>query len=171
MAWGASLVCNVANTKWPVSAMVRAIWIESMSRISPIRRTSGSSRNAERRARSKEGLSRPISRWETADVLWWCTYSTGSSMVRMCAALVSLILSMMDANVVDLPDPVGPVTKTKPRGCSETHVAAAGRPRSSKFGILAGITRRASAVCPRCVKILPRIRARSSHEKAKSTSS
>jgi len=30
----------------------------------------GSSRRADRRARSNEGLSRPTSRWLTADVLW-----------------------------------------------------------------------------------------------------
>ena len=62
---------------------VSASWIDSRSRISPTRRTSGSSRRAERRARSKDGLSSPISRWLTAERLWSWTYSTGSSMVRM----------------------------------------------------------------------------------------
>ncbi len=83
--------------------------MDSRSRISPTRRTSGSSRRAERSARSKEGLSRPISRWLTAERLCSCTYSTGSSIVRMCSARVSLMRAMMDARVVDLPEPVGPV--------------------------------------------------------------
>ena len=126
IAWGASLVCRVPNTRWPVSAMVRAIWIDSMSRISPMSRTSGSSRSAERRARSNEGLSSPTSRWLTADFLWLWTYSTGSSIVRMCTERVSLMRSMIDASVVDLPEPVGPVTSTKPRG-SVASQSAAGR--------------------------------------------
>ena len=40
----------------------------------------------------------------------------GSSMVMMCSSRVSLISSIMAASVVDLPEPVGPVTRTKPRG-------------------------------------------------------
>ena len=46
----------------PVSARVRASWIDSRSRISPTSRTSGSSRRAERSARSNDGLSVPTSR-------------------------------------------------------------------------------------------------------------
>ena len=68
-AWPASLVCSVANTRWPVSAIVNAVWIVSGSRISPTSMTSGSSRNAERSARSKESQSMPISRWLTAAFL------------------------------------------------------------------------------------------------------
>ena len=48
-------MCKVPKTKWPVSAIVSAIWIESMSRISPMSSTSGSSRRADRRARLNEG--------------------------------------------------------------------------------------------------------------------
>ncbi len=40
----------------------------------------------------------------------------GSSMVTMWSERVSLISSMMAARVVDLPEPVGPVTSTNPRG-------------------------------------------------------
>ena len=37
-----SLVCSVANTRWPVSDACTAIWAVSTSRISPIITTSGS---------------------------------------------------------------------------------------------------------------------------------
>ena len=60
-----SLVCSVAKTRWPVSAMVSANWIDSRSRISPTRSTSGSARRAERRASSNECVSVPTSRWLT----------------------------------------------------------------------------------------------------------
>ncbi len=48
-------------------------------------------------------------------------------MVKMCAGRVSLIRSMMEASVVDFPDPVGPVTRTKPRGWRATISAAHGK--------------------------------------------
>ena len=59
-------------------------------------------------------MSSPTSRWLTAERWWSCTYSIGSSMVRMCTARFALIQSTIDARVVDLPDPVGPVTNTSP---------------------------------------------------------
>ena len=52
---GASCVCSVAKTRWPVSAAVSAVEIVSRSRISPTRITSGSWRSAAFRA-SGEGL-------------------------------------------------------------------------------------------------------------------
>ncbi len=55
----------------------------SVSRISPTSMTSGSSRNAARRPRSKLSVSIPTSRWLTADRLLRCTYSIGSSIVTM----------------------------------------------------------------------------------------
>ena len=45
-----------------------------------------------------------------------CRYSIGSSMVMMWSRCSELILSMMLASVVLLPEPVGPVTSTRPRG-------------------------------------------------------
>jgi hypothetical protein len=39
----------------------------------------------------------------------------GSSTVTMCSALCSLISLIMAANEVDLPEPVEPVTSTRPR--------------------------------------------------------
>ena len=50
---GASFVCSVENTKWPVSEACTAICAVSWSRISPIRITSGSWRSIERSPRAK----------------------------------------------------------------------------------------------------------------------
>jgi hypothetical protein len=50
----------------------------------------------------------------------WCRWmnSIGSSTVMMCPFRSRLILSIIAASVVDLPEPVGPVTSTRPRGFS-----------------------------------------------------
>ena len=40
-------------------------------------------------------------------------------MVTMCSWRSRLILSIIAASVVDLPEPVGPVTRTRPRGFSQ----------------------------------------------------
>ena len=53
MALGASLVCSVESTRWPVSADSMAILPVSWSRISPTRMTSGEHRRNERRAAAK----------------------------------------------------------------------------------------------------------------------
>ena len=45
----------------------------------------------------------------------------------------------MAANVVDLPLPVGPVTKTNPFSFLAKSASIAGRPRSDKLGISTGI--------------------------------
>ena len=58
----------------------------------------------------------PISRWVTTQRLCRCTNSIGSSIVRMCCGFVRLISSTIAASVVDFPEPVGPVTRTRPRG-------------------------------------------------------
>src|SRR5215831_12302676 len=108
---GALWVCRVAKTRWPVSAAVSAVEIVSRSRISPRRITSGSWRSAARSALAKSVASTPISRWLTMQRLWRCTNSIGSSIVRMCSARVRLISSIIAASVVDLPEPVGPVTE------------------------------------------------------------
>ena len=68
-ASAAELVCSVANARWPVSAIVSAAWIVSRSRISPIRITSGSSRNAYLSALWKLLVSVPTSRWLTMQFL------------------------------------------------------------------------------------------------------
>ena len=51
-------------------------------------------------------------------LLCWWRNSIGSSIVMMCSSRVWLITSISDASVVDLPEPVGPVTSTSPRGRS-----------------------------------------------------
>ena len=53
MADGASLVCSVENTRWPVSAAWIAISAVSRSRISPTMMMSGSWRISERRPVAK----------------------------------------------------------------------------------------------------------------------
>ena len=113
---GASCVCSVAKTRWPVSAAVSAVPIVSRSRISPRRITSGSWRSAPRSASAKLVASGPISRWLTMQRLCRWRNSIGSSMVMMWSSRVRLISSITAASVVDLPEPVGPVTRTRPRG-------------------------------------------------------
>src|SRR5450432_3855042 len=58
----AEFVCSVANTKWPVSAMVSAASIVSRSRISPTSTTSGSWRSTYFSAYLKLEVSLPTSR-------------------------------------------------------------------------------------------------------------
>ena len=91
MVLAADEVCNVPNTKCPVSAAVNAKRMVSRSRISPTRITSGSSRRAERSAASKLKVSRWTSRWLMRDFFDWCTNSIGSSMVKICSLRFSLI--------------------------------------------------------------------------------
>ena len=67
---------------------------------------------------------------------------------------------MIDASVVDLPEPVGPVTSTRPRGFFASSATTGGRPSSSKVRILNGMVRNAPATAPRCMKMLARKRDR-----------
>ena len=62
----------------------------------------------------------------------------------MCSSRVLLIASIIAASEVDLPEPVGPVTSTKPRGFLVNSWTAGGRPRSSIDVISAGIRRKAA---------------------------
>ena len=66
---------------------------------------------------------------------------------------------MIAASVVDLPEPVGPVTRTRPLGFVRElrRRPAAGRARRS-VRILNGIVRNAPATAPRCMKMLARKR-------------
>ena len=110
----APLVCSVPMTRMPISAAVTAMLIVSRSRNSPTRMTSGSSRKAECSAAAKLGLCTPISRWLMRQLLRWCTNSIGSSMVRMWPFTRVLMSSIIAASVVDLPEPVLPVTRISP---------------------------------------------------------
>ena len=92
----------------------------------------------------------PISRWLTMHFLCVCTNSIGSSIVRMCSERVSLISLIIAASVVDLPEPVGPVTSTRPRGLRAKSRMTGGRPSSSIGTVLDGISRKAALTAPRC---------------------
>jgi len=166
----AELVCSVAKARWPVSAIVSAAAIVSRSRISPISTTSGSCRSAYLSAAAKLLVSVPISRWFTMQAWWRWMNSIGSSTVMMCPFSSLLILSIIAASVVLFPEPVGPVTSTRPRGFSASFATTAGRPRSSNVRTLKGICRMTSDTQPRCLKQLPRNRARFWIPKEKSSS-
>src|SRR6266581_4577009 len=107
---GASLVCSVERTRWPVSAALMAIDPVSRSRISPTMMMFGSwRRNALSAAANVIPTSFRTSTWLIPIRL----YSTGSSAVRMFTSMV-LIRDSAEYSVVVLPEPVGPVTSTIP---------------------------------------------------------
>ena len=81
-------------------------------------------------------VSAPTSRWFTTQFLCGWRYSIGSSIVTMCSLRSVLMKSIMLASVVDLPEPVGPVTRTRPRGLRASAVTTFGSPSSSKLLIL-----------------------------------
>ena len=56
--------------------------------------------------------------------------------------------STMDASVVDLPAPVGPVAITSPRGTLTHRSTTAGKPSSSNEGIRNGMSRKARSLGP-----------------------
>ncbi len=88
-----------------------------------------------------------------------CRNSIGSSIVMMCSSRVRLISSIIAASVVDLPEPVGPVTSTKPRGLRANSCTIGGRPRSSIEVSPNGIRRNAAPIAPRWKYALTRKRA------------
>ncbi len=137
----ASTVWTVEKTRWPVSAADRAVWTVSSSRISPIRMTSGSWRSTRRSARLKDAVSWPTSRWLISERLSTCRNSIGSSIVTTWRARVELMWSIIAASVVDLPEPVVPVSSTMPRSSSEMSRTTGGSARSSIERIEIGIAR------------------------------
>ena len=72
--------------------------------------------------------------------------------------------------MVDLPEPVGPVTRIRPWCRRARSPTTGGRPSSAGVGIRFGITRSATAVKPRWLNALPRTRARSRQLNEKSYS-
>ena len=156
----ASTVWTVESTRWPVSAAASAVRTVSSSRISPMRITSGSWRSTRRMARWNDWVSSPTSRWLMTERLSRCRYSIGSSIVTMCLERVELMWSTMAARVVDLPDPVTPVSSTMPRSSSARFRMAAGSLRSSMERIEKGMARQASEMAPRWRNALTRKRAR-----------
>ena len=132
MPLGASRVCSVESTRWPVSAASTAMCAVCLSRISPTMITSGSARSIERSPASNVT---PALGAICICLMPAILCSTGSSIVRM---LRWPLLSKPSAayRVVDLPEPVGPVTSTAPLGFSTASVkrasAAAGMPSTSR---------------------------------------
>ena len=137
----APLVCSVPMTRMPISAAVTAMLMVSRSRNSPTRMTSGSSRRAECTAAAKLGLCTPISRWLMRQFLRSCTNSIGSSTVRMCPFTRRLMSSIIAASVVDLPEPVLPVTRIRPLLARHICRTASGIFSSSSVSALEGMAR------------------------------
>ena len=106
---------------------------------------SGSSRKAARSEAAKLLVWVPTSRWLISDLTGACTNSIGSSIVKMCAFSLWLISSTIAASVVDLPEPVGPVTSTMPRGSRAIVLKISGVLRSASEMTLLGITRKDDA--------------------------
>ena len=79
-ALGASFVCSVLNTRWPVSDARMAISAVSRSRISPTMMTFGSWRKMWRKPIANVS---PISGRTAIWLMPLSSYSTGSSMVMM----------------------------------------------------------------------------------------
>ena len=125
--WVASVVCRVEKTRCPVSAALSAVSRVSMSRISPIRITSGSCRSTCRSAEANESVSLPTSRCEMFDCTSRWRNSIGSSIVMMFTRRFWFTWLIIDASAVDLPEPVMPVTSTSPRGLSEISSSTTGR--------------------------------------------
>jgi hypothetical protein len=122
----ASGVCSVENSRWPVSAAFIAVSTVSASRSSPMRITSGSCRSAARSPVRKLSVSKPISRCVTELRTSACRNSIGFSSVTMCFSARSFTWRTIAASVVDLPEPVTPVTSTMPRSALAI-AASAGR--------------------------------------------
>ena len=80
IAVGASFVCSVESTRWPVSADSIAICAVSPSRISPTMMMSGSARIIERRPFANVSPARGLTCTCVMPSSW---YSTGSSIVMM----------------------------------------------------------------------------------------
>ena len=108
----ASLVCNVDRTKWPVIEALTAILAVSVSRISPIITISGSCLKIDLKTFAK---SKPIS-------LLVCTWLIPSISISIGSSTVIIFVSSwfnlfkIEYTVVDLPEPVAPVTRIIPLG-------------------------------------------------------
>ncbi len=79
-------------------------------------------------------------------------------MVRMWQRRFWLTWLIIAASVDDLPEPVAPVTSTRPRSYSEIVRMTSGRPRPSMVGTLEGMIRRMSDMEPRWRNTLTRKR-------------
>jgi hypothetical protein len=112
-----------------------------------------------RSASLKLGVSVPTSRCEIAAVRSMNRNSIGSSMVTMCSGSLSEISEIIAASVVDFPDPVGPVTSTRPSGISVMSRIATGSSSASMPRIWMGMRRKTAPTVPRCMYRFARKRA------------
>ena len=137
----ASGVCSVERSRCPVSAAFMPVSTVSASRISPMRITSGSWRSAARRPLRKLSVSTPISRCVMLLCRSRCRNSIGFSSVTMCLLRDELMWLIIAAIVLDLPEPVTPVTRIIPRSASVTRRITSGIFSFSKVGTSNGMTR------------------------------
>jgi len=109
---------------------------------------SGACRNAFFSAVSKLLVSVPTSRWLTIDFLFLKMNSTGSSSVRMWPDFCSLRRSSIADSDVDLPEPVAPTIRIRPRFCMMISLSTSGSPSVSNFGTSPGMKRTTTAAIP-----------------------
>ena len=106
---GASCVCRVANTRWPVSAAVIAVEIVSRSRISPTRITSGSWRSTCFRAlREPVRVGPDLALVHDAALVLVQELDRVLDRHDVARPLACSRRRPSTASVVDLPEPVGP---------------------------------------------------------------
>ena len=111
-----------------------------------------------------------ISLWLTMLLLCEWRYSSGSSIVMICASLVRLMRSIMHASVVDFPDPAAPVTRTSPVLLSASDSTLSGIPRLSGSGTPNLMTLMTAARVPLCLNTFTLNLPRSLMENEKSSS-
>jgi hypothetical protein len=107
---GASLVCSVDITMWPVWAALMAMSAVSRSRISPTMITSGSWRRKDFSATAKV---RPALSFTFTWLTPGMPISDGSSAVEMFTPGLFSMFRQVYSDTV-LPEPVGPVTRIMP---------------------------------------------------------
>ena len=102
----------------------------------------------------------PTSRWLMIDFLSSWRNSSGSSTVTMWRRRVELMWSIIAASVVDLPEPVVPVSSTIPRSSSARSRMTGGSDSSAIDLIDTGMARTTTDTDPRWRNALQRKRAR-----------
>ncbi len=119
---GASLVCSVLNTMWPVSEACTAISAVSRSRISPTRILSGSCRRMARRHWANVlPIAASIGTWTMPSM----SYSTGSSVV--------ISLSSISFNSLERRVERGGLARAGRPGDQHDAVGLVHRPRGTRF--------------------------------------
>jgi hypothetical protein len=129
----ASCVWSVAKTRWPVLGRgqrdgdgLEVAHLADQDDVGVL------AQHVLERAGERPGVL-PTSRWLTMHFWWRCRNSIGSSTVMMCSRRLRFARSISDASVVDLPEPVGPVTSTKPRVSLGEVATDGGTPSASSF--------------------------------------